>query len=187
MFDDKINAMDSTNLIHDVKVSHENVINHISLTFVNENLCLKNISFHPFMLHENNINEENPEPIIMKVYFTDWHDHLPNSKTLNMNVMLSQCFMFNNSMLLSYFIKKLLCTKWHDHFIEHEIISPIDIHSICPCFSYEFSLAQLKHKNFFRESYFVFEKLMHWGKSYDLPIRFDNVMGLYMHKIIHKI
>ena len=59
VFDDKINAMEYTNLIHDVKVSHENVINHIPLTFVNEKLCLKNISFHPFMIHDNIINKEN--------------------------------------------------------------------------------------------------------------------------------
>ena len=156
VFDDKINAMECTDLIHDVKVSHENVINHIPLTFLNENLCLKNISFLPFMIHENNINEENLEPIIIKIYFTDWHDHLPNSKFFYMNVMILQSFMFNNSMLLSYILKKFLFTKWHDHFIEHEIISPIDIHSICPCFSYEFSLAQLKHKNSFRESYHYF-------------------------------
>ena len=156
VFDEKINAMECTDLIHDVKVSHENVINHIPLTFLNENLCLKNISFLPFMIHENNINEENLEPIIIKIYFTDWHDHLPNSKIFYMNVMILQSFMFNNSMLLSYILKKFLFTKWHDHFIEHEIISPIDIHSICPCFSYEFSLAQLKHKNSFRESYHYF-------------------------------
>ena len=156
VFDDKINAMECTDLIHDVKVSHENVINHIPLTFVNENLCLKNISFHPFMINENNINEENLEPIIIKIYFTDWHDHLLNSEIFYMNVMLSQCFMFHNSMILSYILKIFLFTKWHDHFIEHEIISPIDIHSICPCFSYEFSLAQLKHKNSFRESYHYF-------------------------------
>ena len=156
VFDDKINAMECTDLIHDVKVSHENVINHIPLTFVNENLCLKNISFHPFMINENNINEENLEPIIIKIYFTNWHDHLLNSEIFYMNVMLSQCFMFHNSMLLSYILKIFLFTKWQDHFIEHEIISPIDIHSICPCFSYEFSLAQLKHKNSFRESYHYF-------------------------------
>ena len=35
-------------------------------------------------------------------------------------------------------------------------IFPIDIHSIFPCLSYEFSLAQLKHNNFFRESYNYF-------------------------------
>ena len=34
VFDDKINAMECTDLIHDVKVSHENVINHIPLTFL---------------------------------------------------------------------------------------------------------------------------------------------------------
>ena len=156
VFYENINAMEFTDLIHDVKVSDENAINHMPLTFVNEKLCLKKFSFLPFMIHDNNINEENLEPIIIKIYFTDWHDHLPNSKIFYMNVMILQFFMFNNSMLLSYILKKFLFTKWHDHFIEHEIISPIDIHSICPCFSYEFSLAQLKHKNSFRESYHYF-------------------------------
>ena len=153
VFYENINAMEFTDLIHDVKVSHENVINHIPLTFVNENLCLKNISFHPFMINENNINEENFEPIIMKIFFTDWHDHLPNSKTFYMNVMIFQCFMFNNSMRLSYILKKFLFTKWHDHFIEDENISLIDIHSKLIFLPYVFSLAPLKHKNFFRESY----------------------------------
>ena len=35
-------------------------------------------------------------------------------------------------------------------------IFPVDIHSIFPCLPYEFSLAQLKHNNFFRESYNYF-------------------------------
>ena len=123
VFYENINAMEFTDLIHDVKVSHENAINHMPLTFVKEKLCLKKFSFHPFMTHENNIIEVNVEPIIIKIYFTDWHDHLPNGKFFFMNVMLFQCFMFNNSMLLSYILKKLILTKWHDHFIEHEILS----------------------------------------------------------------
>ena len=73
-----------------------------------------------------------------------------------MNVMIFQCFMFNNSMRLSNILRKFLFTKWHDHFIEHENFSPIDIHYICPFSPYEFSLAQLKHKNSFRESYHYF-------------------------------
>ena len=156
IFYDNINAMEFNDLIHDVKVSHENAINHLPLTFVNEKLCLKKFSFHPFMINENNINEENLEPIIIKVYFTDWHDHLPNSKNFYMNFMLFQCFMFNNSMLLSYILKKFVFTKWHDHFIEHESISQFEIHSISPCLPSEFSLVQLKHKNFFGESYHYF-------------------------------
>ena len=143
VFDEKINAMECTDLINDVKVSHENVINHIS--------------FHPFMIHENNINEENIEPIIIKIYFTDWHDHLPHSKFFYMNFMLFQCFMFNNSMLLSSILKKFIFTKWHDHFIEHESISQFEIHSICPCLPSEFSLVRLKQKNFFGESYHFME------------------------------
>ena len=50
-FDENLNAIEHIDLIHDVKVSHQNVINHKPLTFVNENLCLKNISFHPFMIN----------------------------------------------------------------------------------------------------------------------------------------
>ena len=73
-----------------------------------------------------------------------------------MNFILFQCFMFNNSMLLSYILKKIIFTKWHDHFIEHESISQFEIHSICPCLPSEFSLVQLKHKNFFGESYHYF-------------------------------
>ena len=156
MFDDNINAIEHTDLIHDVKVSHENVINHMPLTFVNEILSLKKFSFHPFMINENNIDEVNVDPIIIKIYFTDWHDHLPNGKKFYMNVMLFQCFMLNNSMIFFYNLKKLIFTKWHDHFMEHEKFSHIDIHSICPCLSYEFSLAQLKHKNILRESYHYF-------------------------------
>ena len=97
VFDDKINAVECIDLMHNVKVSCKSVMNHSSLTFVNEKLCLNNFSFHPFMIHENNINEVNVDPIIIKIYFTDWHDHLPNSKTFYMNVMIFQCFMFNNS------------------------------------------------------------------------------------------
>ena len=156
MFDENINAIEHTDLIHDVKVSHENVINHMPLTFVNEILSLKKFSFHPFMINENNIDEVNVDPIIIKIYFTDWHDHLPNGKKFYMIVMLFQCFMLNNSMLFFYILKKLVFTKWHDHFMEHEKFSHIDIHSICPCLSYEFSLAQLKHKNILRESYHYF-------------------------------
>ena len=100
VFNDNTNALEFNDLIHDVKDSCKNVINHIPLTFVNENLCLKNVSFHPFMIHENNIGEVNVDPIIIKIYFTDWHDHLPNSKTLYMNVMIFQSFIFNNSMQL---------------------------------------------------------------------------------------
>ena len=59
MFDDNINAIEHIDLMHNVKVSCENVMNHISLTFVNEKLCLKNFSFHPFISHENNIDEVN--------------------------------------------------------------------------------------------------------------------------------
>ena len=153
MFDENVNAIEDTDLIHDVKVSHENIINHMPLTFVNEILSLKKFSFHLFMINENNIDEVNVDPIIIKIYFTDWHDHLPNGKKFYMNVMLFQCFMFSNSMLLSYILKKFIFTKWHDHFIQHENISPIDNHSICLCLCYEFSL---KHKNFFEESYHYF-------------------------------
>ena len=156
VFDDKINAMECTDLIHDVKVSHENVINHIPLTFVNEKLCLKNISFYPLMIHENNINEENIKPILIKIYFTDWQDHLPNSKIFYTSVMIVQCFMFNNSMILSYILMKFIFIKWYDHFMEHENCTHIDIHSICPFLLYGFPLAQLKHKNSFRESYHYF-------------------------------
>ena len=152
MFDDNINGVECIDLIHDVKVSCENVLNHIPLTFVNDKLCLMNFSFHLFMIHEDNINEVNVEPIIMKLFFIDWHDYLPNSKIFYANVMLFQCFMFNNSMLPSYILKKFIFTKWHDHFMEHENFSPIHIYFICPCFSYEFLLAQLKHKKYFRES-----------------------------------
>ena len=60
VLDDKINAMECTDLIHDVNLSHENVINQIPLKFVKEKLCLKDISFHPFLIHENNINEKKP-------------------------------------------------------------------------------------------------------------------------------
>ena len=148
--------MEFNDLIHDVKVSHENAINHMPLTFVNEKLCLQKFSFHPFMTHENNIIQVNVEPIIIKIYFTDWHDHLPNGKIFYMIVMSFQCFMFNNSMLLCYLLTKFIFTKWHDHFMEHEKCSPIDIHSICPFLSDEFSLAQLKHYKFFRESYHYF-------------------------------
>ena len=80
IFYENINAMEFNDLIHDVKVSHENSINHMPLTFLNEKLCLKKFSFHPFMIHENNIIEVNVEPIIIKIYFTDWHGHLPNGK-----------------------------------------------------------------------------------------------------------
>ena len=65
MFDENINAIEHTDLIHDVKVSHENVINHMPLTFVNEILSLKKFSFHPFMINENNIDEVNVDPIII--------------------------------------------------------------------------------------------------------------------------
>ena len=156
VFDENINAMEHIDLMHDVKVSCKNVMSHLPLKFVNEKLCLKKFSFHPFMINENNINEENLEPIIIKVYFTDWHDHRSNSKFFYMNFMLFQCFMFNNSMLLSYILKKFIFTKWHDHFIEHESISQFEIHSICPCLPSEFSLVQLKPKNFFGESYHHF-------------------------------
>ena len=156
IFYENINAMEFTDLIHDVKVSHENAINHMHLTFVNEKLCLKKFSFHPFMINENNIDEVNVEPIIIKIYFTDWHDHLPNGNIFYMNFMLFQCFMFNNSMLLSYILKKFIFTKWHDHFSEHESISQFEIHYICPFLPSEFSLVQLKHKNFFGESYHYF-------------------------------
>ena len=74
MFDENINSMERIDLMHDVKVSCENFMNHIPLTFVNDKLCLKNFSFHPFTIHENNINEVNLEPIIIKIYFSDWHD-----------------------------------------------------------------------------------------------------------------
>ena len=100
VFNDNTNALEFNDLIHDVKDSWKNVISHIPLTFVNEKLCFKNVSFHPFMIHENNIDEVNVDPIIIKIYFTDWHDHLPNSKTLYMNVMIFQSFIFNNSMQL---------------------------------------------------------------------------------------
>ena len=55
---------------------------------MNKKLCFKNLSFHRFMIHKNNIHEVNVEPIIIKVYFTDWDDHLPNSKIFYVNVML---------------------------------------------------------------------------------------------------
>ena len=61
--------MEHIDLMHDVKFSQENVINHIPLTFLNEKLCLKSFSFHPFMIHENNIDEVNLEPIIIKIFF----------------------------------------------------------------------------------------------------------------------
>ena len=80
MFDENINAMEHIDLMHDVKVSCKNVVNHIPLTFINEKLCRKYISFQPFMIHENDIDEVNVDPIIIKIYFTDWHDHLPNGK-----------------------------------------------------------------------------------------------------------
>ena len=54
---------------------------------MNEKLRLKNFYFHPFMINENNIDEVNADPIIIKIYFTDWHDHLPNSKIFYMNIM----------------------------------------------------------------------------------------------------
>ena len=50
------------------------------------------------MIHENNIDEVNVDPIIIKFYFTYWHDHLPNSKNFYMNVMIVKSFVFNNSM-----------------------------------------------------------------------------------------
>ena len=156
VFDENINAMEHIDLMHDVKVSCKNVMSHLPLTFVNEKLCLKKISFHPFMIHEKSIIDVNVEPLIIKIYFTDWHDHLPNSKTFYMNVLIFQCFMFNNSLRLSYILKKFLFTKWHDHFIEHENFSPTDIHYICPFSPYDFSLVQLKHKNLFGESYHYF-------------------------------
>ena len=56
-------------IMQGVKVSCENVMNHIPLTFVNDKLCLKKFSFHPFMIHENNISEVNLEPIIIKISF----------------------------------------------------------------------------------------------------------------------
>ena len=56
-------------LVHDVEVSHENVINHIPITFMNEQLCMKCFSFHPLIILENIINLVNVDPIIMKLFF----------------------------------------------------------------------------------------------------------------------
>ena len=92
--------MEHNDLIHDVKVSHENSIDHIFLKFMNEQLCLKYFSLHPLMIDGNNINKINFEPIIMKIFFADLHDRLPNSKIFYVNATLLQCFIFNNSMLL---------------------------------------------------------------------------------------
>ena len=46
MFDENINEMEHIYLIHDVKVSCENVINQIPLTVMSEQLCQKYFSFH---------------------------------------------------------------------------------------------------------------------------------------------
>ena len=80
MFDDNRNVRERIDLVRDVKFSGENIINHISSTIMNEQLSLKYFSFHPLMINENNISEINDEPVIIKFFFTDWHDHLPNSK-----------------------------------------------------------------------------------------------------------
>ena len=50
---DNINGKKCFDLIYDFTASHENVINNIPLTFMNEELYEKYFSFDPLMVYEN--------------------------------------------------------------------------------------------------------------------------------------